>query len=218
MKRWLSLLLALFLTLSPVAYAQEEDGGLWYEDQAIALVQELDVLIHDESYGSLYGIPSIAGDLVDEVRKTDFSAMPQSALRFTLPNIDGLLSFVLSPSTSSDGSELSEVATKRILDNLPSMLISILNGSADEELVILSSVYNTSKTFVLPDGFQNAIVLLRYPGDYWAAVSFTQTGDNTGTASACFVKANVQEAIDQLTDNLGGKIMYALLFKETVYD
>ena len=218
MKRWLPLLLALFLTLSPVAYAQEADGSLWYEDQAIALVQELDVLIHDESYGSLYGISSTAGDLVDEVRKTDFSAMPQSALRFTLPDIDGLLSFVLSQAASSDGSELSEVATKRILDNLPFMLVNVLNGNEGTDLIVLSSVYNTSKTFVLPDGFQNAIVLLRYPGDYWGAVSFSQTGDNTGTASACFVKANVQEAIDQLTDNLGGKIMYALLFKETVYD
>ena len=144
--------------------------------------------------------------------------MPQSALRFTLPNIDGLLSFVLSQSASSDGSELSEVATERILDNLPFMLVNVLNGNEGTDLIVLSSVYYTSKTFVLPDGFQNAIVLLRYPGDYWAAVSFTQTGDNTGTASACFVKANVQEAIDQLTDNLGGKIMYALLFKETVYD
>ena len=50
MKRWLPLWLALFLTLSPVAYAQEEDGGLWYEDQAIALVQEMDALLKDEDY------------------------------------------------------------------------------------------------------------------------------------------------------------------------
>ncbi len=78
MKRWLPLLLALFLTLSPVAYAQEEDGSLWYEDQAIALVQELDVLIHDESYGSLYGISSTAGDLVDEVGRPIFPPCPKA--------------------------------------------------------------------------------------------------------------------------------------------
>ena len=47
MKRWLPLLLALLLTLSPVAHAQEADGGLWYEDQAIALVQEMAALLKD---------------------------------------------------------------------------------------------------------------------------------------------------------------------------
>lgn len=149
-----ALVVGVVFDLVPVAYAQEADGSLWYEDQAIALVQELDVLIHDESYGSLYGISSTAGDLVDEVRKTDFSAMPQSALRFTLPDIDGLLSFVLSQSASSDGSELSEVATKRILDNLPFMLVNVLNGNEGTDLIVLSSVIILPKPLSCPMAFR----------------------------------------------------------------
>lgn len=164
------------------------------------------MLIRDRSYAGFYGVPEHVMSLTDEVQKTDFSAVPQSALRLTLPKADGLLTFMPR-----------QLAAKQLIDNMPPTLVTLLNGAENESWVLLSAVYNISETFVLPDGFQNAIVLLRYPGDYWIAVSFTQTGDNTGTASASFVQADIQDGIDQLTDSLGGKLLYAFLFRETVY-
>lgn len=217
MKRGILLFLTLFFILSPMAHAQS-DSDLWYEDQSRALAQELDVLIRDKSYPGFYGVPERVMSLTDEVQKTDFSAVPQSALRLTLPKVDGLLTFMLRQLAATDEGELSDIAAKQLIDNMPPTLVTLLNGAENESWVLLSAVYNISETFVLPDGFQNAIVLPRYPGDYWIAVSFTQTGDNTGTASASFVQADIQEGIDQLTDSLGGKLLYAFLFKETVYD
>ena len=217
MKRWLSLWLALFLTLSPVAYAQEEDGGLWYEDQAIALVQEMDALLKDEDYTHFVTAAETIISAVEPLKQSDFSSPPQSALRLTIPDSEALLAVLESMGAETEDLDCSELCLKAMSQRLPNALLSYLNSTEGAAWLAATSVYTTSETFVLPDGFQNAVVILRYEGDYWAAVGFTQTGEETGTATAYFIQSSAQAFLDLMNSALDAAGT-EVVFQETVYD
>ena len=125
MKRWLPLLLALLLTLSPVAYAQEADGGLWYEDQAIALVQEMAALLKDEDYTHFVTTAETIISAVEPLKQSDFSSSPQSALRMTIPDSEALLAVLESMGAETEDLDCSELCLKAMSQRLPLSLIHI---------------------------------------------------------------------------------------------
>ena len=212
MKKILSLLLVLILTLRPVAAL----AGNWYTEKGIILAERMHALASDKIYITTF---STADDLIAHIgtlAKSDFSA-PVEARMLNLPDEEAAAVLMSLLSMASDGNmpQLSETAKSEIFRRLPGTFISSINGQFGVTMVAASSILSTSESYITPEGFQPGVLLLQYPGEYSVAVAFSQSGEETVSASAMPIYT---EFITELTarDDLSllERVGLNLLFKE----
>ncbi len=198
-KKLLTLLLALLLCLtSASAFAEaapvlEEDS--WYVDTGIRLAQDMCALADSEAYIELFigmgmdtdgfadTMAALSGEEVEEVvvyrYKTD--ALETLAENYQMDEVT---------------TALSAPAMESIYRRMNLSLGSLLNSYVGGDLwMAIANALTYTETFLMPKDFVPCALFLRYGDNMDAAVlvAFSQTGEETITAMATFVRADVVE-------------------------
>ena len=157
----------------------------WADERADALCERMTALAAEEAYVSLF---TGSAEVLSQVERMAVNAGQevQQRRRFVLRDEASYADYV-----EWEGLELpalSETAAAELEKRLAAMPPSLLNGQAGAEWLAAASLLTVSETFLMPEDFVPCIVLLDY------GTEFTQTGEETVTAQAAFVSAQIVES------------------------
>lgn len=208
MTKRIAILSVLILMLSMSAAAEN-----LYLDLGLKLVFRLSELTQDENYAQLFSSSEAILEKVSDFADTDFSE-PIEARMFEMPTSETMhqLFTIFGAFSEQTFSEMSEAAQTEIYRQLPSSIVTLINGRYDINWLAASNILHVSETYILPENFHPGLMLLTYPGDFAVAVSFSQTGEDTFTAIATAVPA---DCLASITGNLSGlsKSIFETLFR-----
>lgn len=181
MKKLLALLMAA-LMLTGAAFAEEDD---WYLDTAEELAACVGELAGDEAYQQL--VSGLEFEELDALKGVDYTA-PQAAWRIEWSAAGDLLFALYSAVETGD---LSDAGRDCIDQAMARSLFLGANSTESANWVAVSGMLTYSRTYVMPEDFQTCFYLLEFDGAL-VGVAFSQTGDETITATAQPVSLAVQ--------------------------
>lgn len=206
MKKLLATLLALvILTLSLAALAD----GNWYVSEGANLVRRIHELSLDENYCSIYAIRNEEVQAwLDKLRAADFDA-PVSAKALYVGEKEELIATLerISPLIEDDSFDtlllLSDTAKDELVKKLPSALLNLVNSRlCGTEWLMLGSVISTGRGYVEPKDFRPCVLMLEYPDQCEAFVTFQRTGEGVVGASAMIVPTGAAAYVDEFLGQL----------------
>ena len=174
MKKLFSLFLVSLLLVSCAALAEEES---WYLKTARELTLCVGELARDESYLEL--LSGSHFPCMDPLKTADFENI-LSAWQYEVPPLKGVLTLL----GLVEGAQLSPTAMEYFDARMPAMIVSMYSGSYSAEAVAAASMLSYSRSYILPEAFKPCIIALELDSGA-IAVSFSQTGEDTITATAC---------------------------------
>ncbi|MBQ8150287.1 MAG: hypothetical protein IJ041_07185 [Clostridia bacterium] len=209
MKKWLAALLSLLLCTLPLyaplaeaAPAAAADN--WYLDTALYLADQMGLLADNEAYVELF---------IGMGEDTDGFADTMAQLRGLEP--DQVVVYLLRENALEElakAYQMDEISTKlaqpvmdTITRRMGNSLADLLNGHVGGNLwLAISNALAYTETYIMPDSFVPCALFLRYEGQEAAVlVTFTQTGTDTITATATYVRADaVEDEVAQTYLNL----------------
>lgn len=125
----------------------------------------------------------------DSLQKVTVAEIPRRALTA------GLLkqAFPASDIDTARCRRLTEILGNRIN---PALLVSTLNGQEGSVHLAACSVLASTHTYVRPqDWREDLLLVLEYGGEYAVAVAFWQSGEETVTGQAAFIRADRTDAL-----------------------
>ncbi len=201
MKKLFAIMLALALVLMLCGCALAE--GNWYVDGGQALAMRMQALAADEAYMGLMMAGSNEETLAlkDAFVQTDLSK-PSAAWFMALPEKEEILSAIERFSILNSGeeaadtlSELTDVGKEELVKRLPASAATILAAQSGVKWVTLSSMLTVSASMEEPDGFIPGYLLLEFPGDYAALVTFSRPLGGYVGASALLAPTGCLETV-----------------------
>ena len=185
MKKLIALLLVLILAcIAPLALAED-----WYLSTAEALSQRLSVLVSNQTYLAFF--IDVRQDGVEE----ELAMMAETAgrdieqvmrLRYAPEKVDA---YVENYFMTDRADEYTALVQTEVLKRMNPSLTGMLNGIIGGTLwTSLSSILCASETFAMPADFHDCVLGLDYGVDTAVLVTFTQTGEDSVTASASYIR------------------------------
>lgn len=203
MKKLLAIVLAILISLSIPAFAEEEN---WYLNTAKELAIMVGEFSRDEGYQEMMGGHF---DVIDTIKTADFENI-LSAWRYGSPATDSMVSLL----SIASNTPMCEAAQKYLADRFLGTIVSMHNSRYGAENLAAATVISYSCTYVMPDDFAPCIIALEL--DHAAiAVSFIQTGDDTITATACPLFGSADESFSETVQSLNGPM--PMLIKKQIF-
>lgn len=173
MKRILCLILAVLCTgTAAMCEASDYDWDMEIGEQ---MTLDLGVLVSDEAYLELYGMPDF--ECFDELRAADYEQITEAHFC----KMPSLLLLKVAAKLSGEG-QISDVAWEIFERRYPEMILTIYNGNLGaNELAAITSL-SFSRTFCAPEDFAAGLLLIEIPNGM-TAVAFSKTGEDTVTAT-----------------------------------
>lgn len=202
MKKLIAALLALVL-ISCAAMAE----GNWYVEEGQALVARMQALAADEAYASLMGSGNDETKaLKDEFVQADLSK-PTGTWFLPLPEGEALLS-ALERLAAMGGAEadlgaineLSDVGLEELVKRLPAAASTMLAAREGVSWVVLSNQVSVNQGREEPEGFKPGFLLMEYPGNFAALITFTRPLPGFVNVSALPVPAGSLETFQPVLD------------------
>ena len=212
MKKFFAFMLALLLALCPVAAL----AGNWYAEKSLILAERMHTLASDEAYVTTFTTEDNLIAHIGALAGSDFSA-PVEARMLSLPDAGSAaaLMSMLSMASGGEMAQLSETASAEIIRRLPGTFVSAINGQFGVTMVAASSILSTSETYIMPEDFRPGVLFLQYPGEYSVAVAFSQSGEETVSASAMPIYSEVIQELAASDDlSLLERLGLNLLFQK----
>lgn len=193
MKKWISMLLMLLMFCMP-ALAEEN----WEMTVAGEMMDRLNELVRDEVYQTSMTLTSL--DCVTTINQADFTAVKRAyRATFSTRRIRDLVERQM---RNQDG--LTEAAWEKVTTSLPQVMLTMYNGRQSAEAVAASSVLTVSRTYRMPEGFKNGLLILELDGAV-AGVAFMQTGEDTVTVAAQPLFCEEGETIEDVLRQMNGE-------------
>ncbi|MBE5801641.1 MAG: hypothetical protein E7319_05065 [Clostridiales bacterium] len=198
-RKILALLMAAMLCLGCVCGALAEaapvaaDDG-WYLDTAVTLADKMSALANSQAYVELFiGLEVDTDTFVAQMNA--LSGLEPSEIITYLYKTDALENLAKAYQMDEVTTALSKPAMEAVYRRMNNSLGSLLNGYVGGNLwQSIASALSYTETYLMPDDFVPCSLLLRYDGQEAAVlVSFSQTGEDTITATATYVRADVPE-------------------------
>ena len=194
MKKFLTIVLAVFLALSVCGCSSSPSDTLNAQGQSLAnLVAQA---AQSEAYLDLYSSSSSLRKILENAAQGDYSA----------PEAVYVLQFTDMPAqTDALPEPLSQNCRQRVLAAIPSQV----NGTEGAETLAAATICTMSKTFVCSSVPENTIYLYQYADGFPIAVTFLPGEDDSVSASAVFLlipdfpKDSEQEIADYFAQVLG---------------
>ena len=205
MKKLLSLLLGLILLCSSSLVLAED----WYLATAQKLNERMGVLVGNESYLSFY--MDVKQDGVEEelaMMAETVGCDVQQVVRFRYApeKVDAYIeSYFICDRVDDQTRLIQKELTQRMNLSLPMMLNRVIGGDL---WIALASSLQVSETFVMPDDFAECTLALDFGKDTAVLVTFSQTGEETVTAQAAYIRT------ESLTSDLTAPYLNLLWEKE----
>ena len=199
MKKFVAALLAAALCLMSLCGALAEGapaaaGDDWYLATALDLADKMSALADNDAYGELFiGMGEDTDGFADQMAQLK-GLIPDEVITYRYKT-DALESLAAAYQMDEVTTALSKPAMESIYRRMNQALGSMLNSHVGGSLwLAVASALNYTETFLMPDDFVPCSLLLRYEGQEAAVlVSFSQTGTETITVSATYVRADVTE-------------------------
>ena len=196
MKRILALALALLICGCALA------EGNWYVEEGQALALRMQALAADEAYFHVYATGNDGMNALREAFGQADLTKPTGAWFLALPEAEELRS-ALERMASMGGAEadmsaideLSDVGWEELVKRLPASAATILTAQSGVEWVALSSVLTVSAPMEEPEDFTPGYLLLEYPGEFGALITFSRLLPGFVSVSALSVPANSLETV-----------------------
>lgn len=185
MKKVFALLLALILiSLAPLSLAED-----WYLATADALADRLSILVTNETYLAFFIDVKQDGvseelEMMAETSGKDIRNVIR--LRYAPEKVDQYVkNYFMSDRVDEYTAMVQSEVLKRMNPSLSGMLNGIIGGTL---WTSLSSILSASETFAMPEGFESCVLGLDFGLDTAVLVAFTQTGEDTVTATASYIR------------------------------
>ena len=185
MKKILSLILAVLMLCSASLAAAED----WYLSTAETLTDRLGILVSNQTYLAFF--MDVKQDGVEE----ELDMMAQTSgkevqnvvrLRYAPEKVD---QYVQNYFMTDRVDEYTTLVQTEVLKRMNPSLVGMLNGVIGGTLwTTLSSILCASETYAMPADFHDCALGLDFGLDTAVLVTFTQTGENTVTASASYIR------------------------------
>ena len=205
MKKFLSLILALVLLCS-ASLALAED---WYLETAENLSSRMAILVQNQTYLAFFMDVKQDGvqeelDMMAEISGKDVQKVYR--FRYAPEKVD---QYVENYFMGDRVDEYTQLVQAEVLKRMNPSLSGMLNGVIGGTLwTSLSSILSASETFAMPDNFEDCALGLDFGADTAVLVVFTQTGEDTVTATASFIRT------ESLTSELTAPYLNLLWEKE----
>jgi len=199
LKKYLAALLALMLCAASLcgAFAEAAPAAFddnWYMETALYMTEQMSALADNEAYVELFiGMGEDTDRFADQMAQLK-GLTPDEVITYLYKTnaLETLAAaYQMDEVTTALGKPAMESVYRRMNQALGSMLNSHVGGTL---WLTVASVLNYTETFLMPEDFVPCSLLLRYEGQEAAVlVSFSQTGTETITVSATYVRADVAE-------------------------
>ena len=199
MKKSLAALLALMLcaaafcgAFAEAAPAAADDN--WYLETALYVTEQMGALADNEAYVELFiGMGEDTDGFADQMAQLN-GLTPDEVITY-LYKTDALetlaAAYQMDEVTTALGKPAMESIYRRMNQSLGSMLNSYVGGNL---WLSIANALSYNETYLLPENFVPCALLLCYDGQEAAIlVTFSQTGTETITVSATYVRADVAE-------------------------
>ena len=199
MKKCFALLLAMALCLAGTAGAWAEaapvlaDDG-WYLETALDLAEKMGSLADNEAYVELFiGMGQDTDGFADTMAQLN-GLEPDEVVTYAFRE-DALKTLAAAYQMDEVSVKLAEPVMEILARRMSSSLGSLLNSYVGGDLwLAISNTLALTETYIMPDDFAPCALFLLYEGQETAVlVTFTQTGEETITATACYVRADAVE-------------------------
>jgi len=191
MKKIAALLLALILLcLAPLSLAED-----WYLSTAKSLSERMAILVTNQTYLAFF--IDVKQDGVEEELEMMAATVGRDVknvirLRYAPEKVDQYVeNYFMGDRVDEYTATVQAEVLKRMNPSLSGMLNGVIGGTL---WTSLSSILSASETFAMPDDFESCVLALNYGLDTAVLVSFTQTGEDTVTATASFIRTESLES------------------------
>lgn len=199
MKKCFALLMALALTLCAAACAVAEAAPVladdsWYLETALDLADKMGSLADNEAYVELFiGMGEDTDGFADIMAQLN-GLEPDEVVTYAFREdaLEGLANAYQMDEVSIKLAEpVMDILARRMSSSLGSLLNSHVGGTL---WLAISNALACTETYIIPEGFAPCALFLRYDGQEAAIlVTFTQTGEETITATASYVRDDAVE-------------------------
>jgi len=180
MKKSILILTVLLLCVSMISCDGASESVIDRGDEIVELVSEM--VNSDEYINIMLGNVSAYEDLLSEIREIDFSRATIYELKASEDELVELLT-----AKRGDADKLSESLKDKLVCGLGSSFASYINLGTSTEKVIISSVFNTSKSFVDKSIKENQYLLYVFESGYSMLISFVPHEDGAVVASGSLI-------------------------------
>ena len=199
MKKLLAAFLALMLYTAALCGAFAEAAPVvadddWYLETALYVAEQMGVLADNEAYVELFiGMGEDTDGFADIMAQLN-GLTPDEVITY-LYKTDALetlaAAYQMDEVTTALGKPAMESIYRRMNQSLGSLLNSYVGGSL---WLAIANALSYNETYLMPENFVPCALLLRYDGQEAAIlVTFSQTGTETITVTATYVRADVAE-------------------------
>ena len=199
MKKYLAALLALMLCVTAFSGAFAEAAPAvaeddWYMETALYVTEQMTALADNEAYVELFiGMGEDTDGFADQMAQ--LSGLTPDEVYTYRYRTDALENLAAAYQMDEVTTALSKPAMEAVYRRMNGALGALLNGHVGGSLwLAVSSALQYSETYVMPDDFAPCALFLSYQGQEAAVlVTFSQTGADTVTGVATYVRSNVWE-------------------------
>lgn len=199
MRKVVSLILGLLLCSACIFGACAEAAPApaaddWYLSEAYRLADAMGALADNEAYVELFiGMGEDTDGFAD--RMAQLSGLTPDEVYTYRYRTDALENLAAAYQMDEVTTALSKPAMEAVYRRMNGALGALLNGHVGGSLwLAVSSALQYSETYVMPEGFAPCALFLSYQGQEAAVlVTFSQTGADTVTGVATYVRSNVWE-------------------------
>ena len=199
MKKALMVLLAMVLCLAGTAGALAEAAPVlaydsWYLETALDLADKMGSLADNEAYVELFiGMGEDTDGFADIMAQLN-GLEPDEVVTYLFRE-DALEGLANAYQMDEISIKLAEPVMDILARRMSSSLGSLLNSNVGGTLwLAISNALAYTETYIIPEDFVPCALFLRYDGQEAAIlVTFTQTGEETITATASYVRDDAVE-------------------------
>ena len=199
MKKFLASLLALMLCAAAFcgAFAEAAPAAFddsWYMETALYVTEQMGALADNEAYVELFiGMGQDTDGFADTMAQLN-GLTPDEVIAY-LYRTDALETLAAAYQMDEVTTALGKPAMESICRRMNQSLASLLNSYVGGDLwLAIANALSYSETYLMPEDFVPCALLLRYDGQETAVlVTFSQTGTETITVTASYVRADVAE-------------------------
>lgn len=180
MKKSILILTVLLLCVSMISCDGASESVINRGDEIVGLVSEM--VNSDEYINIMLGNVSAYEDLLSEIREIDFSRATIYELKASEDELVELLT-----AKRGDADKLPESLKDKLVCGLGSSFASYINLGTSTEKIVMSSVFNASKSFVDKSIKENQYLLYVFEAGYSMLISFVPHEDGAVTASGSLI-------------------------------
>lgn len=180
MKKSILILTVLILCVSMISCDGASESMIDRGDEIVELVSEM--VNSDEYINIMLGNVSAYEDLLSEIREIDFSRATIYELKASEDELVELLT-----AKRGDADKLPKSLKDKLVCGLGSSFASYINLGTSTEKIVMSSVFNASKSFVDKSIKENQYLLYVFESGYSMLISFVPHEDGAVTASGSLI-------------------------------